>query len=280
MLWGRTWRRIPMRHAAAGYIRVSTVGQAEHGLGLEVQRERIAAWCKAQGLELVTVYEDAGVSGANGIADRRGWPLLAEGLEAGEFDTVVVMRLDRLARDLVLQETMLKHVLLAGGTLASTQEPDLCSEDPGRIMVRQLFGMVAQYEKAMIVARLRYGRNKKTRHGGYSGGWVPYGYVVAGQGREAAPVVDQAAAAIVRRIFGDYAKGSSMKRIADALNTEGVATARGGTWAQATVRTILANDFYTGEEADGRKGHEAIITRRQFNACQKRMGEARRRPAA
>jgi site-specific DNA recombinase len=265
---------------AAGYIRVSTAGQAEHGLRLEIQRDAITTYCRTHGLELVTIYEDAGVSGANGITGRRGWLLLAEALEGREFETVVVAKLDRLARDLMLQETMLANVQKQGGKLVSIQEPDLCSDDPSRTFFRQVAGAMSQYEKSIIVGRLKHGRNKKTKQGGYAGGWLPYGYAVDGQGREAVPMVDEAAAATVKRIFAEYAKGSSMKRLADAFNAEGVPTARGGRWAQATVQTILANDFYAGDQADGRQGHEAIITQRQFNACQRRMSEACRRPAA
>ena len=43
---------------AAGYIRVSTAGQAEHGLGLDIQRDAIAEYCQREGLDLVAVFED------------------------------------------------------------------------------------------------------------------------------------------------------------------------------------------------------------------------------
>lgn len=269
---------------AAGYIRVSTAGQAEHGLGLDVQREEIEAYCRKQGLQLVAVYEDAGVSGANGIADRRGWPLLAEALEAGEFQVVIIKRLDRLARDLMLQETMLAKVQSAGGELKSIAEPDLCCDDPARTLFRHMIGAIAQYEKAMIVARLRSGRRKKVRQGGYAGGWLPYGYTVSGALSKAVPVIDEVGAAVVRRIFSDYAKGSSMGQIAEGLNSEAVPTVGGGAWTRPAVRAILANEFYTGRVLSDagevvREGHPAIISLRQFTACQRRRSEARKRKA-
>ena len=128
------------------------------------------------------VYEDAGVSGANGVADREGWPRLVDGLEAGRFSVVIVLRLDRLARDLMLQENMLANVRELGGELVSVDEPDLCNGDPTRTLFRQMKGAISEYEKAMIVARLKAGRRKKVRQGGYAGGWLPYGYTTEGRG--------------------------------------------------------------------------------------------------
>jgi len=271
-----------MAKRAAGYVRVSTAGQAEHGLGLGIQREAIAEYCKREGLELVGVYEDAGISGSNGVEDRIGWPELVDALEDREFSVVVVLRLDRLARDLMLQENMLATVQVLGGDLVSIDEPDLCNGDPTRTLFRHIKGAISEYEKAMIVARLRAGRRKKARQGGYPGGWVPYGYKLEGEGTEARPVVDEAAAAIIRRIFTEYAQGSSMKRIAEGLTADGVSTAKGGKWAQATIATIVRNAFYAGRvERDGvvmRNGHEAIIPEDLFRACAERAEGARRGP--
>src|SRR5450631_347777 len=88
-----------------GYTRVSTTEQVE-GFGLDVQEAAIRKYCKADGLHLVAMLTDQGQSGSNGLDDRLG---LAEGLariERGEASALVVYRLDRLARDLILQETL------------------------------------------------------------------------------------------------------------------------------------------------------------------------------
>lgn len=149
---------------ATGYIRESTLGQVEHGLGLDIQRDAIETYCKKEQLQLVGFFEDAGVSGANGVSDRIGWPRLIDALEQREFEVVVILRLDRLARDLMLQENMLTNVLELGGDVISIDEPDLCDNDPTRVMFRQIKSVVSQYEKAMIVARLR-GQAQEARLG-------------------------------------------------------------------------------------------------------------------
>lgn len=63
---------------AVGYLRVSTAEQAASGFGLDVQRQRIADFCRTERLELVATYEDAGVSGTLPLHDRDG---LRAGLE-------------------------------------------------------------------------------------------------------------------------------------------------------------------------------------------------------
>jgi DNA invertase Pin-like site-specific DNA recombinase len=64
---------------ALGYVRVSTDEQAERGLGLEAQRQRIRAYCEMKGLNLVTIFEDPGLSGGKPLGSRSaGGRLLTE----------------------------------------------------------------------------------------------------------------------------------------------------------------------------------------------------------
>ena len=267
----------------AGYIRVSTVGQAEHGHGLDNQEEAIHDFCQAQGFELVRIYREEGVSGGNGIEGREALPHLLKDLEDGAFQGVVIVRLDRLARDLLLQEYLIGEVRKLGAKLLSIAEPDLCSDDSTRTLIRQILGAVSEYEKKLIVARLAGGRRRKVRQGGYPGGWVPMGYRVEGEGREASVVAHEAETEIVRRIFEDYAGGKTMREIAADLDGDAVPTRRGGKWAAATVGAILGNPFYTGrEKVEGqvrRDGHPAIIEQKLFGRCeQPRKKALRRRP--
>ena len=82
---------------AIGYLRVSTAEQA-NGFGLEVQEQAIRTYARDRDIRLVSVLEDAGQSGSNGLDDR---PALAKGLadlESGPATALIVYRLDRLAR--------------------------------------------------------------------------------------------------------------------------------------------------------------------------------------
>jgi site-specific DNA recombinase len=249
---------------AVGYVRVSTLEQVEHGNGLEVQEEAIRAYCEQRGFELVRIYREEGVSGANGIDCRVALPQLVAALDEGQFEVVVIARLDRLARDLMVQETIIADLHKRGGLLVSVAEPDLCGDDPARELLRQILGGIAQYERRIIAARLMSGRKRKKSQGGFMGGWLPFGYRVEGRRQRASVVVVPEQAAIVQRIFDEYEAGRSMRQIARGLRRDGVKTGRGGSWQAETVGKILRNTAYV----DGQ--YPPIIDRVQWEACTSR----------
>ncbi len=80
---------------AIAYIRVSTEEQAQSGLGLEAQRDRINAYATMKGVELVDVIADPGVSGAKHLAARPGGAELLKALKARQANIVIVLKLDR-----------------------------------------------------------------------------------------------------------------------------------------------------------------------------------------
>ncbi|MDP9387297.1 MAG: recombinase family protein [Actinomycetota bacterium] len=147
-----------------GYVRVSTDRQVEDGAGLEVQWRAVRAWCRAHGHRLVALVADEGVSGT--LADR---PALAEALallREGTARGLVVHRLDRLARDLIVQEQLLAELWRMDTTVSSTssaQDAYLSDDpaDPSRRLIRQVLGAVSDYERAMV--RLRSPRGAGTR---------------------------------------------------------------------------------------------------------------------
>jgi DNA invertase Pin-like site-specific DNA recombinase len=85
-----------------------------------------------------------------------------EALHADGVKLVLVEKLDRLARDLMVQESILRDLRNDGFSLVSVMEPDLCSDDPTRKLMRQILGAFAEYEKSLIVAKLR-GARQRTR---------------------------------------------------------------------------------------------------------------------
>ena len=93
-----------------GYLRVSTDAQAEHGFGLDVQEQAIRQWAKRENKVLTELFSDAGVSGSNGLESRVALADALSAMKEGRAEGLVVYRLDRLARDLVLQETLLLEI--------------------------------------------------------------------------------------------------------------------------------------------------------------------------
>lgn len=224
-----------------GYLRVSTDRQVVDGAGLEVQRDAVASWAAGRGCELVDVFADEGLSGSNGLEVRVG---LAEALEAvreGRAAGVVVYRLDRLARDLMVQEQLLAEVWRAGAEVWSCSPAEaqyLVRDDPGdpsRKLIRQVLGAVAEYERAMIRLRLAAGRARKHAAGGYAYGAPPFGF----EARDGALVAVPAEQLVIARVRELAGLGLSNNRIADQLNVEGFATRAGKSWHREQVRRIL-----------------------------------------
>lgn len=223
-----------------GYLRVSTDRQAEEGLGLAVQEQSIRSWARAEGHSITSMYRDEGLSGSNGIETRVGLGGALNALRDAKAEGLVVYRLDRLARDLVLQEQLLAEVRRMGGrvfstSLAETGYLDDDPDDPSRKLIRQVLGAVSEYERSMITLRLRSGRSRKAQEGGYAGGRPPLGF--RAEGREL--VRDEQEQAAIERIMDLHAAGASLRSIAQTLSTEGFATRRGGQWHSMTVGRVL-----------------------------------------
>jgi DNA invertase Pin-like site-specific DNA recombinase len=219
-----------------GYTRVSTAEQVD-GFGLDVQEAAIRAYCKAEELRLVAMVSDEGQSGSNGLDQRRG---LAEGLariERGDATALVVYRLDRLARDLLLQETVHARLEAGGAALLSVSEPAVDGDDATRVLVRQLLGGIAQYERAVIRGRMMAGKDAKVAKvakGGHGGGRPPYGCRAARGALEPNPEE----AAIVEVVKTKRTEGASYREIATALSEVGIATRSGSTWNPNQIRRI------------------------------------------
>ena len=160
---------------AIGYCRVSTDNQKEEGT-ITLQREAIKDYCQRNKIELVRIFEDEGVSG--GLEDRPGLAMMFDFLESeGGVEAVIIYKLDRLARDLYIQEHLIKKLEALKVRLISTKEPDLDSGDPMRKAFRQFMGIVAELEKAFITMRLTGGRKNKLKlKRAYAGGGIGDGY--------------------------------------------------------------------------------------------------------
>lgn len=223
----------------AGYVRVSTREQAEHGLGLDVQERSIRQWCKANGHRLVAVHADAGVSGSNGLEDRIGLPLALEAVRDGQADGVVVARMDRLARALTVQEATLAAVWRMGGKLLTVDGGEVLPDDPDdpmRTAMRQMVGVFAELERRMVVKRLRDGRRRKAELGGFA-----YGSPVFGTRSEGGVLIDdEREAAALARIRELHAGGASLRSMAATLTAEGHRPKRSDRWHPQSLARIVA----------------------------------------
>lgn len=221
------------------YCRVSTDSQLD-GFGLEIQQETIEQWAAQNGHVIVGAFHDEGVSGT--VAERLALGAALEVLRAGEALGLVVLRLDRLARDLVLQEQILADIRRMGAQIFSTSEGEQSylvddPSDPSRKLIRQVLGAIADYERQMVSLRLSSGRRRKAANGGYVGGLHRYGYRADPSRKELVP--DEREQRVVARILSLRASGRTLSEIAAALDREGYPPRRAARWNHVSVSRII-----------------------------------------
>lgn len=150
------------RETAVAYYRTSSatnVGPDKDSLPR--QRDAVAVYAKAHGLEIVEQFYDASVSGADPILEREGFAKLLEYVTGNGARIILVENASRFARDLAVQ--IAGHDLLKqrGIQLVPVDAPNhFIDETPTAVMVRQILGAVSQFEKASLVSKLRKARER------------------------------------------------------------------------------------------------------------------------
>jgi DNA invertase Pin-like site-specific DNA recombinase len=195
-----------------GYTRVSTSKQAEDGDSLDVQRDKLAAYCELHDHELVDVYEDAGASGKD--MERDGLRAALDALEDGGAEGLVVYKLDRLTRSTADLGRLLERFEDKGVALQAVAESLDTSTAAGRMVVRML-GVVAEWERETIGERVSAALQAKADKGEYTGGKVPFGYQLADDGSTLEERTDEQKVIEAIRTYRDA--GLSLRETADRL---------------------------------------------------------------
>jgi site-specific DNA recombinase len=215
---------------AIGYIRVSTQGQAEEGVSMAAQRAKIDAWCIANDMELVAVFEDAGVSGGS-MAGREGLHAAMKATTKGmALVAYSISRLARSARDmLAIDETLDRK----GADLVSLTEKIDTTTAAGRMGFKVL-AVLADFERDLIRERTKMALAHKKANGEVYAP-VPFGY----EAIEGRLVTVKREAKIVGEILAMREAGASFASIAKELNGRGIEGKRGGRWFASTVRYMV-----------------------------------------
>jgi DNA invertase Pin-like site-specific DNA recombinase len=149
---------------AYGYLRVSGTGQVD-GDGFDRQRELISRFADQAEIVIPRFYEERGISGAKGEKDRPAFQEMLTAILSNGVRAVVVERLDRLAREYVVQEQLLVYLAAKGITLwnASTGEnvTEAVKADPMKKAVIQIQGVFAELEKSLLVNWLAKAKERK-----------------------------------------------------------------------------------------------------------------------
>jgi DNA invertase Pin-like site-specific DNA recombinase len=198
-----------------------------NGEGPDRQRESIALFAERNGIEIAGWYVESHTG-----TDLEGRPEFRDmrtAMVSNGVRCVIVEKLDRLARTIMIQETIIADFKKHEITLQSATpgEDDLCGNDPTRVLIRQILACFFEYERSMIVAKLADSRRRVKAKEGRCEGKKPYGSQVGEP-------------EILGMILARGDKGETSDRIAADLNDRHIPTRSGGTWRGSGIRKILA----------------------------------------
>lgn len=224
---------------AVAYVRVSTQGQGQSGLGLDAQRTAIMEFARAQDIEITATFTEVETGKGSDALDRR--PVLAKTLAAARKAKcpVIVAKLDRLSRDVAfVAGLMAQRVPFVVTELGADVDP----------FMLHVYAALAEKERRMISDRTRKALAEVKKRGISKTGRplpklgnttnLPEAQLL---GAAANAVAADAFAANVLPIIDSIRKVgiSSHKALAEALNARGVRTARGGAWHATSVARLL-----------------------------------------
>ncbi|NLU61366.1 recombinase family protein [Rhodococcus sp. HNM0563] len=204
------------------YIRVSTDEQTESGAGLDAQRAAITAEVDRHGWTVTAWYSDEGISGTKSAAQRPGLAAALEAVQSDVAGTLVVAKLDRLARNFRYAVNLIADAEEQGWNVYSCDGTVDMTTPAARFQTRVMIG-VTELERDMIAQRTRDALAAKKAQG-----------IRLGR-----PSVLHRE--VVSRIVTEREERRSLRAIAEGLTADGIPTARGKTqWSTSSVQAVLA----------------------------------------
>jgi DNA invertase Pin-like site-specific DNA recombinase len=227
---------------AFAYLRTSSAANiGEDKDSGQRQLQAIEAFAKRAGIELAGTFYDEAVRGSDPIDTRPGFAEMLEALEANGTKTVIVETANRFARDLMVQEVGFAMLKSRGIDLIAADSPSSFLDDtPTARLIRQVLGAVSEFEKAMLVAKLKGARDRKRRTGvKVEGRKAIAEQTIEHHGRDGAATV-----AMAKSLARARPKGGkrSLREIAAELAAAGYTTKSGAPYAATAVKLMLERD--------------------------------------
>lgn len=220
------------------YLRVSGISQANEGFGLDTQRDGIEAWCKANDHEIVATCEDAGVSGTIEGISRPGFRAAVDLIKADKAEGLIAYDLTRIARALIQQEAAIQVLWNADAEIFTVSQGLIEIEDGDgtRTLLRQMAGMISEYQRSSLVYKAKLGKARAKAAGQHTDGLAPFGWRVENKFL----VEDQAQQATLWLINQARDEKWSWNSIAQHLNEQlhRHPTGGGGKWYEASVYRV------------------------------------------
>jgi DNA invertase Pin-like site-specific DNA recombinase len=197
------------------------------------QTAAIEAYAKRAGVELVGTYHDEAVKGTDPIDTRPGFAAMLEAIEGNGTRTIIVETASRFARDLMVQEVGWAMLKARGIELIAADSPSSFLDDtPTARLVRQVLGAISEFEKAMLVAKLRGARERKRRAGAKV------------EGRKSIAETRPETVELARKLARARPKAGkrSLREIAAELAAAGHTTASGNPYAATAIKLMLSRE--------------------------------------
>lgn len=280
-------------HGAFILARYSTDNQ--NADTIEVQVSKCSEWCSRNNMPILGVFADFAVSGMKD--SRPQYEAMMVQLRQGGADTVVIYDQSRMFRDMVLWFQFRRDMENMGVTVRSVTQDHIGGDlkNPSVFLEESVWAVFNQLHVLQTQEKTNAAKRHKAARGEHNGGIPPLGYRV----EDKHLVIDEREAAVVRRIFTEYAVGRSYKQIIDGLNRDGLTTKRGNSFGSNSLHDLLHNEKYTGVMVYGGKPYRsdgsrnthaqaspdairtedavpAIISRELFDKVQERMSANRR----
>lgn len=227
--------------------RVSTAGQAVDGYGLDAQEADCRRWGDLQttpAVRIVHMVTDGdgkgGKSGTTLLDERPGLMDAVNWISEDRADGILAPNLDRLARELTVQEAVLSYVWAIGGRVFTADHGEHLEDDvsdPMRTAMRQMRGVFHQLDRGLIIKRLTEGRAAKAGRGGYA-----YGAPRFGQRTVDNELTDDERENAIAETMEHWRDEEhlSIRAICARANAEGLPSKRGGKWHPTTVARLLS----------------------------------------
>jgi DNA invertase Pin-like site-specific DNA recombinase len=190
-----------------------------------LSRHRRSAFAKRSGLKLVGEFTDAAVSGADHIETRPGFTAMLAYIASNGARTIIVETASRFARDLMVQEVGFAKLQALGIKLVAADSPHSFLDDtPTSKLIRQILGAVSEFDKAMVVAKLKGARDRKRALNGKC------------EGRKSHAEMHPELVALVRQLRRKRPKGGqrSLREISAELAQRGIMNERGKPFSAAS----------------------------------------------
>ena len=259
---------VPPKRCAV-YCRVSSDERLDQSFNsIDSQKEAGHAFIKSQSHEgwiaVADDYDDGGFSGGN--MERPALKRLMADIQMGKVDIVVVYKIDRLSRSLADFARMVDVFDRHRVSFSAVTQQINSATSMGRLMLNVLLSF-AQFEREVTGERIRDKIAASKAKGMWMGGPLPLGYDVQNR----LLIVNEAEAAVVRRIFADFARDRSTTYMVRNYGAEGIRTKTGRAFCKQSIYKLLHNRMYLGEIVH--KGryypgqHPPILTRAQWQAA-------------